>query len=240
MSRTRNRSGFALPITLLILAFLTVGVATSFARVQSELHAEQSLDVRTDAFLMAQTGLERFAVERTSMGFTSNPPAQVESVRVMLAGGWADVVARRVRPKNGAVPAVYLLKSKGTRVTGSMPWMPRAEHVVAQYAVFREGSMNVLSAWTSLSGLHKNGSSGTIDGTNACGVMPPVAGVAVPDVPAYTQSGGGTVPTGSPPIDSLGTQTQANNAVRIDWDGIVNHNAIPADVTSRRSPGLQA
>jgi hypothetical protein len=44
------------------------------------------------------------------------------------------------------------------------------------------------------------------------------------------QSGGTSVPTGSPPIQNLGTQAQADSSVKIDWDGIVNHNAITPDI----------
>jgi hypothetical protein len=123
------------------------------------------------------------------------------------------------------------VKSRGVRITGSAAWMPRSEKIVSQYALFRESSMNVLSGWTSLSGIVKNGGSGVLSGVDNCGMQAPVAGVAVPTVPGYTQNGGGPVPTGTPPILNMGTQTQANTSVNIDWDGIVNYGAISPDVT---------
>jgi len=224
-----KRPGFAMPLALLVLTVITVGVTAAFARVQSELRGTQDREADTEAYLYAQTGLERFAVERRTLGFTSNPPAVVESTRIVLPQGYVDVVARRVRPKTANDAAIYLLKAKSAYQTGSMSWMPRANYIVSQYARYREGSMKVLAAWTSLSGLLKNGGAGTIDGADNCGVVPPVAGVAVPDVPGYIQNGGASVPSGNPPVDSLGTQAQANTAVGIDWASIVNGTALTPD-----------
>jgi hypothetical protein len=231
MKDVKNRAGFAMPLVVFVLIVITVGVATSFTRVQSDIRGTQDREADAQAYTYAQSGLERFSVERRSLGFTSTPPAVVESVRITLPHGHVDVVARRVKPKTDSTMAVYLLKAKSSYQAGSMAWMPRSEYVVTQYAHFREGKMKVLSAWTSLSGLQKNGGAGTIDGNDNCGVEPPVAGVAVPDVPGYTQSGGASVPTGSPPIDSLGTQSQANAAVGIDWAAIISGTAFMPDYT---------
>lgn len=225
-----NRDGFAMPLVLLTMIVLTVGVAAAFTRVTSEMRRTQDRQADTDAFVYAQGAIERYAIDRPALGFTANPPAVVESVRIAYVDGYADVVSRRVRPKTGSDQAIYLVTSHGVKQTGNA-FTPQSESTVTQYAFFREGKVNILSAWTSLSGLHKNGGSGTIDGYDNCGVAPPVAGVAVPDVPGYTQSGGASVPTGVPPIDSLGTQAQANTAVGIDWDGIINQNLIVPDLT---------
>ena len=65
--------------------------------------------------------------------------------------------------------------------------------------------MNVVAAWTSLTGLHKNGGSGTLSGVDNCGSAPTVAGVAVPTSPGYDQNGGSSVPNGSPNICNMGT-----------------------------------
>ena len=85
------------------------------------------------------------------------------------------------------------------------------------------------AGWTSLSGLHKNGASGTLTGDDGCGAVPSVAGVAVPTNPGYT---GHTGPvSGNPPILNLGTTAQTVAATKIDWDGIVNKGAITPDIT---------
>lgn len=222
-----NRGGFAMPLALLTLIVMTVGVAAAFTRVQSEMRRTEDRQSETDAFAYATGALERFAIDRPALGFTANPPAAVESVRIALPGGYADVISRRIRPKVGTEPAVYLLTARGVRQTGSAKFMPQAEATATQFAFFREGKINIISAWTSLSGLHKNGGSGAIDGNDNCMAQPAVAGVAVPTVPGYTQSGGASVPVGSPPIQDLGSQAAANAAVGIDWQTILNGGIVP-------------
>src|SRR5690606_9601666 len=88
--------------------------------------------------------------------------------------------------------------------------------------------MDVHAGWTSLTGIHKNGNSGSLSGVDRCGENPNVAGVAVPISPGYS---GHTGPvSGSPPIKSLGaTPADAANAVQIDWAGIVAGTAVEPD-----------
>ena len=78
--------------------------------------------------------------------------------------------------------------------------------------------MQVLAGWTALSGLQKNGGSGTLGGIDLCGDSAAVAGVAVPVNPGYT---GKTVAVGDPPVDTI-----APDSVAIDWNAIVNQNSI--------------
>ena len=55
--------------------------------------------------------------------------------------------------------------------------------------------------------------------------------MSVPTPPGYSQNGGGSVPTGSPNILSLGTQAQAAAATKIDWAGISAGTALTPDVS---------
>jgi len=228
-----DRAGFALPMALLTLVVITVGVAAAFTHVQNEMRRTEDRQAETDAFAYAEGALQRFAIDREALGFTAKPPAVSESTRITLPGGYADVVSRRVRQKTPTDQAIYLLYSHAVRQNGaSATWMPQAEATVMQYAFYREGKVNIVSAWTSLSGLLKNGGSGTISGKDNCvPAQPDVAGVAVPTVPGYVQTGGAPVPDGTPGILDLGTQAQANNAVGIDWDAIINGNVIVPDLT---------
>ena len=227
-----RREGFAIPLALMLVVFITVGVTTAFTRIQSETRSDQDRQARIDAFAYAQRGLEQFATDRPNLGFTVQPPAVAESARIAMPDGHADVILSLVKPKTATRQALYMLRSRGVKRTGNMAWMPPAEHTVTQFAFYREGQIQVLSAWTSLSGLIKNGTSGTITGVDGCSVEPDVAGVAVPDS-NYVQTGGAKatiVPTGNPPLLDLGDQATANNAVKIDWDAIVNQNALWPDL----------
>ena len=252
-SRLRSREGFALPLTILVIAALTATLAAAFSSVAAEIATNSAQRSESRAFALAQSGLEDFLARRVyhctaRTGYTpncnapSNPPmADVESVTVSLQGGYAQVVAKRVRRAIGIMqPAMYLIRSLGVDTLAPFNGATRAvygERVVAQYATWNAQNIQVLSGWTSLTGLNKNGTSGKMWGKDHCsaasgGGAPTVPGVLVPDVPGYTGSPAwtGGSGAGSPPIDSLGTQAQANAAVKIDWNAIVN-GGVSADYT---------
>jgi hypothetical protein len=227
-----KREGFAIPLALMLVVFITVGVTTAFTRIQSESRADQDRQARIDAFSYAQRGLEQFTTDRPNLGFTVKPPAAAESTRIAMPDGHADVILTLVKPKTTTRQALYMIRSRGVKRTGNLSWMPPAEHTVTQFSFWREGNMQVLSAWTSLSGLLKNGGAGQITGVDGCAVEPTVAGAAVPDS-AYLQTGGTfspAVPVGNPPVLDLGSPPGAYDAVKIDWDSIVNYNAIVPDL----------
>jgi len=97
--------------------------------------------------------------------------------------------------------------------------------------------MDVVSAWTSLTGLTKKGGSGEISAVDNCGSAATVAGVGVPTAPGYNQNGGSSVPNGSPDILDMGTSAQAAAAVGIDWADILNGTSMTRDVTIRGGSG---
>jgi hypothetical protein len=234
MMMKSRREGFALPLALFVIAFVTVGVAASFNRVENEERINRDRDAAVDAYRLAESGLQYILTNRKALGLVATPPLAAESVRITLPGGHADVIVTRVRPVLGVtVEALYLVRSRGSAQQGSAQATPLAQHTVTQYAVFRPATMQVRSAWTSLTGLTKNGGSGTIDGSDDCGLMPAVAGVSVPDnngtIGGYIQSGGAPVPGGNPPIESLGPVSSAGDSIKVDWDGIINNNVLTFD-----------
>jgi len=229
----RARKGAALPLTLFIIVTLTVLSAGALTMIGSERKVNDDNKAQLDAYILARRGLEQFVGSRASLGFTSVPPAAVESTTVTLPGGFAEVVMRQVRPPvDSTVPGLYLIRARGFKTSGgSVSGNVTAERTVAQYARFQYASMDVASAWTAMGGLQKNGTSGTLSGVDACGAKSAVAGVAVPHSPGYAQSGGGSpVPNGSPNIVDMGTAAQTASTVQVDWSGIVGGNAIQADV----------
>lgn len=244
--RARRREGFALPLAILVIAALTATLAAAFSSVTAEIATNSAQRSESRAFAMAESGLEEYLARRTyhctaRSGYAptcgSPPLVVVESVTVSLEGGYAVVVARRIRRAVGTtVPATYLVRSRGVDTIAPFNGATRTifgERIVAQYVIWNSKSIQVLSGWTSLSGLDKNGNSGSLTGVDNCpagsgGGAPPVAGVSVPDVPGYT---GFNRTSGSPGISTLGSQATANAAVKIDWNGIVNGGAVTADYT---------
>jgi hypothetical protein len=223
-----------MPMTMLIIVVLSVLAAGAFTRVGSERRTIDNQESTLDAYAMARTGMDQFLSDPTNGPITFNPTTFVgpDSGTVSFTGGYARVTLQRLKPAVGTtVPALYVLTSRGVKTSSSVAGAPAAERTVAVYAQWQPGTMNVVSAWTSLTGLHKNGGSGTLSGDDNCGAMPDVAGVAVPTNPGYSQNGGSSVPAGSPPIFDLGTPAQAVETVGIDWQGIVEGTALTPDFT---------
>lgn len=235
------REGFALPMAIMVIAFLTVTIAAAYAATSSELTTNTAQRGESRAYMLAQAGLENFIARRNEVGFCArcgNPPITTyESTTVTLPGGYAQVVALRLRGGSRTKSAIYLLRSTGVDtvsvVTGSSVGS-YAQRTVAQIVYWNVNQVNVLSGWTSTSGLDKQGSSGTISGVDTCpaaqgGGAPTVAGIAVPNGD-YSSTGNFT-PVGNPPVQQLGTQDQADSLVKVDWDGIINGDRVQPDYT---------
>src|SRR5207247_10676641 len=92
-----------------------------------------------------------------SCGCGVAPPAVTESTRIVLTGGYADVVLQQLRADATAQRWGYVVRSHGVSTVKALRGTPAAERTVAEYAVWQPATINILSSWTSLSGLHKNG-----------------------------------------------------------------------------------
>jgi hypothetical protein len=230
MPNISSRRGAMLPVVLMVTALMTIGLVAVYTLNLAELRVTDDQRESLDAFALAESGREQFLVNRGTLGFASSPPAAAESARIVLPKGYADVVMRQIRPSLAGAPALYILRSHGVRTSTLHAGSPAAERTVAQYLYWSSANMGVLAGWTSLSGLDKNGNSGSLSGIDLCvPAQPSVAGVAVPTSPGYT---GHTGPTsGSPPILNLGTAAAAANSVKIDWAGIVAGTALTPTVT---------
>ncbi|HEX9564410.1 MAG TPA: hypothetical protein VF981_10585 [Gemmatimonadaceae bacterium] len=212
-----SRSGFAIPLVLVVIVLLTVLAAATLTVAGVERRVTGSAALQADAWTMAHDGLEVFLATRSALGFTSVPPAAVESTRIRLADGYADVVLTRLRDAQGLEPALYVVKSRGARTDRSTPPVPIAFRTIAQYARWQDPAMQVLSAWTSLGGIRWRNPGGALSGFDACGSAIAVAGTAVPASPGFSQGSGGPVPTGAPDVLDLGPTASAPDSVRIDW-----------------------
>ena len=201
-----NREGFALPMAILLIGFMTAGVLAGFARSSAEVQISDNQSAETGAFAMAEAGLAQY------MGLGQITPT---AVTYNYPGGQADVSVTLMRAAATSTDtAIYLIRSTG-RVT-SPAGKPQATRTVAQFAYRVVGTMQVLSSWTSLSGLNKAGSAGDITGYDAC-TGNAVAGVATPD---SMLSGKDASITGSPQHKEMGTQAEMAAAIKIDWENI--------------------
>lgn len=225
MRLSGNRKGFALPTAILVIGILSISIAAGFTLVNSERRGVDDQEAQVSAFVLAQHGLETFFVKRDSLGFTSRPPANVEGpVRIYLPGGYADVQMDLIRPPTGSLAGLYVIRSRGVQTRGAFNGVPAGVRTVAQYAAWEPADMEVLAGWTALTGIKKNGSSGSFLGIDACGDSAALAGVAVPLVPGFNR------PETADSTEYLGeTVNEAAREVEIDWAGILDGSAITPD-----------
>lgn len=240
--RLSNRAGFALPMAILVIAILTAALAAGFTATGAEIGMNAAQRGTERAFNIAQAGLEQFLARRTTVCAVAGARCMTDptdstnngydSVRVTVPGGYAMIVAQRVRPyKDQTVPALFFVRSRGVDTTklslGGQGAAVRPERTVGIYASWNTMTMNVLSGWTSLSGLNKKGTAGVISGVDECGRAPTIAGVATPKGDLHVD--GNWTGIGNPPADTFKTASQLMANVGIDWGAIRNQNAIPAD-----------
>ncbi|MEK7402005.1 MAG: hypothetical protein AABZ80_06530 [Gemmatimonadota bacterium] len=237
----RPRRGFALPLAILALALITAAVAASSASTRAEIIANQAVRAQDRAYQLAEAGLQTFMSQRglglSCSNCVTNPgtsSADSEWTRVSLTGGYADVAAIRLRPYIAdTMPALFFVKSRGVDTTLKMSGTGLTvypERIVGQYATFRTASMKIVAAWVALGGVTKSGSTSAISGADECGVQDSVAGVTVP-IGEYRTSGSTPAPIGKPAGVSTMSASALKALIGIDWNAIINNDAIPADNT---------
>lgn len=222
MPFSSQRKGFALPSAILVVGILSISIAAGFTLVNAERKGVDDQKAQVSAFVLAEQGLQTFFIKRDSLGFTSTPPAVSEGpVRIYLKGGYADVQLNRVRPPTGSLAGLYVVRSKGTQTQGAIGGTPAGVRTVAQYAAWEPADMSVLAGWTAISGIKKNGNSGSFLGVDACGDSAAIAGIAVPLVPGFNQ------PNTTDSLEYLEeTVNESARLVEIDWAGILAGSAL--------------
>jgi len=257
-----RRDGFALPLAIVVLTLLTMGLVAGFAVTSSEASVTVSQRAQARAYTYAQQGLESYLLrrkEKTGSTFcphcwsvnSTHPangspvnatldtlPTQRETVYVALGTTGAAIV--RATPVWLDIPngkGTYWVTSTGVDLQNSLGGgagrTSQSRRTVGVFVTWNKSTINVLGAWTSLTGLHKNGT-GTIDGNDngSCGGGVNLPGVVIPQYGGHADLvvNGGWAPSGNPPYDSSKTFAQESAAVKMDWVNIKNGSAMPADI----------
>jgi hypothetical protein len=190
--------------------------------VIGERRGVEDQKAQISSFVLAEQGLETFMIKRDSLGFNTIPPALKEGpVRIYFKGGYADVQADRIRAPVGSLAGLWVVRSRGTQTQGALNGTPAGVRTVAQYAVWEPMNIDVEAGWTAITGIRKNGASGSFLGVDACGDSAAVAGVAVPVVPGFNR------PQTADSTEYLGqTVNDAAREVEVDWAGILAGTAL--------------
>ena len=254
-----RRDGFALPLAIVVLALVTMGLVAGFAMTSSELSTGASQRAQARAYSNAQRGLEAFltrrkekagsvmfcphcwAVNATAAVGNVTPnldalPTVRETVTVAFANGSAVVRATPVQVNAVTRRGKYFVTSTGYDSTsglgGGSGRNAIASRTVGVFVTWSSATMNVIGAWTSLSGITKNGT-GVVSGNDRCGSGTNVAGISVPQLAtggADLIVNGNFQPTGSPPYDTTKSFAAESSATAIDWGPIKSGSAVPADI----------
>ena len=230
-----ERRGATLPLSILVIAVLSLSIMVAAARLSSERQITSDQEAVMDAFAVAQAGVEEYFRALGALPPGTMPPASHDTTITSLPGGTAQIAFRRLRDTTGTAPAVYVVTARGNNTAAKRYnfRVPSAERTVAQYAVWQPANFDLNAAFTSLSGLDKNGTSGALDGNDGCGALPAIPGVGVPGGTYSGQTGPINGNPDNTPIDlgTPGTSGSAKDAVQVDWAGISAGTALPPNYT---------
>jgi hypothetical protein len=219
-------------MAILTVVLLTIVLAGSFTRVSAGARVGDDDAAKRAAFGVAAAGPRAVHVRaRDARRHRRGAHRDGGDGADQRAGRVRDVELRRVRAQTATTTALYAVRSRGVSTAHALPGTPPATHTVAQYAYWYRGK-TMAGAIVDLAGLLKHGSSGTINGFDAClsGVGGPKAGAAVP-TNGFNSTGSLIVPVGAPNILDLGTHEQAVNSVPIDWVSVMANTGFAPDVT---------
>ncbi|MDQ3996313.1 MAG: hypothetical protein M3303_04780 [Gemmatimonadota bacterium] len=241
MRTLRNRRGFALPMTIMVIVVLTAALTSAFVATASETTTNVALRGQSRAFMVAQMGLERFLENPNELALCPKCDSLRTTPAIDVFGHEIDgdsvyITVTRIRHQSGpTVPAVYFIQARGvdkrSKLSGRLATVD-AERSVGMFAQWNTNTMQVLSAWTSLTGLQKNGTAGLLSGVDQCGQMPSIAGTTI-GKGDLQYSSHPTWAEGNPPIDTTMTPDSLAKSMEINWNSIINENSMPADFIVR-------
>jgi hypothetical protein len=179
-----DRRGFALPAVILLVALLTVLLTGGLTRARTERQIAQAADEMAAAYAVAQSGLQ------TYMGTVTTRPADGDSTRINVIGGYANVVIHLVRrPADTTQRSLYLVRSTGVAIDPDSGATPRAKRILAQFAEWEPAHLLRRAAFTAANGVRKNGGSplawhriSGVDWSSTCSPSEPsIAGLRTTD-----------------------------------------------------------
>ncbi len=221
-----NDRGFALPITIFLIAILTLMLGSSFNRAATESQIAAGSKWSVNALLVAQAGLEKYfgqdfaAVDR---------PLSADSTRVDVSGGWAWVVPEvLITPADTMRPFRYLIRSTGYVEDPSQAGDALARHTVAQFADWQQAWLDAPSAaLIAANGLDIESPANRIvvDGrdqpNSLCAGDPLVPDGFGARLPASGNSDlQRAIFLGTPSLQALDTRESVARLVNIDWEAI--------------------
>ena len=232
MARGDNERGIALPVTIFIVTLLTITLAAAFARVGADRSIAEGTTDAVNALQVAQSGLQRYLGSRTSR------PANGDSVRYNVTGGYADVRAWVVqKPADTMQNQMYVVRSTGYAIVPAAGATPQGIRTVAQFGYWQTPSMRrleALGAFTAANGIRALSPGGNCSGSGIC-IKGSDECSAVSGIPGVRGASGSQLSngqySGSPATVIAGAGAKLADSTGIQWATMIGGGFIP-DYTS--------
>jgi hypothetical protein len=232
--RLREPHGFALPITLFVVAIVTLMLSVAFIRVQTDRRIADSSGDRVSVLAVAQSGLQTYLGTVSFDGCDrAIRPLDGDSVRINVQGGYVDVVAHVVqRPADTLTPWMYIVRSTGHLIDPTQGQDPQAVRTVAQFAHWQRNSMKVLAAFTAANGLVTSGWTNTgelrgVDQAPSGCKEPDVYAGRVPNNNAPSPLTSYTLTGKSPYVYEANNKGDVADQTKIDWLETITGGIVP-------------
>lgn len=214
----RNERGVALPIALFVVTIMTVMLAAAFTRVGAEREMATGASDAVNALTVAQTGLQTYFGTRTGR------PADGDSIRFNVTGGYADVVARVVRRSADTLQKeLYIVRSTGYVIVPALGATAQGKRTVAQFARWQVGNMRRIAAYVAANGATDQNPANQVraGGADQCGTTPGIGSIRGASASSLSRG------TYQPTAIIGGSGTQVADTTNIDWITIVNGGFTP-------------
>jgi len=230
-NKTRDDRGVALPLTIFVIAILTLMLGATFTRAATENRIAASSKWAVSALFVAQAGLEKYL----GQDFTaSDRPLPEDSMRLDVPGGWAWIVPEVLQtPADTMDNFRYIIRSTGYAEDPQQPGSPLAVHTVAQFGDWQTAWPSAppaaLIAANVVQAIALNGPIRITGIDLPCGAtIPTRAAVWVPadtvgQVITYLDVVAAAVTrTPNGPPTQLGTPLSVADLTGIEWDSVVS------------------
>ena len=223
------RRGFILATSLLVLALLTVMLTAAFVMVNAEFRTTDNAAASARALAIAEAGLQNYFT--LNRGLTA--ASTYDSIRITLTGGYADVVAQRLRAAVGGATSLWSVRSTGYPSLPLLSGTPAGRRTVARLAQLYPSLLPARAALVALNGTDHPGSGTSLRLTGA-DLVGSMTGCTSPGTDTFGLSiyrgnnqfsnAGRTI--GGDGVDSsLASQASLYDSTRINWQALVDDTA---------------
>jgi len=226
--------GFILATTLLVMTLLTVMLTAVFITVSAEFRSTGSSFSLARSLNLAQAGLHTYFASAHALG------TGYDSTNYTFPGGYARVVARRLRDTTGTTRELWIVYATGVDTTRSLLSVGGGSRAVANLA-YRPGQVPARAAMVAANGVDVtagplgvvlnplNGQNAGIGRNWVIGCTEPVSpagdtAAVTTAAPGYSESPGNS-PTGT--VQTLASHSAVTDSTLIDWARVVAADLYP-------------